>query len=413
MRFIVVILLIAGLITPASAQNKSKIEREFQTWLGQTIWPQARRKGVSRTTFDAAFQGVTLNWKLPDLVPPGTRATPEKTQRQAEFGSPGRYFNKGSVGGATRVGKQMAQRYASVLQQVERQTGVPGRIILGIWGRESGYGRVDIPHDVFEVLGTKGFMSTRADYFTSELIAALQIAQAGHAPSGASGMKSSWAGALGQPQFMPSNFLKFAVDGNGDGRADIWRSEADTIASIANYLNRFGWQKGRDWGFEVNVPSSVSCAMEGPDQGRKIRDWAKLGVTRVSGKPFPAHEARGEGYLMMPAGRSGPAFIVTPNFYVLKEYNRSDLYALFVGHVGDRIQYGSNDFSGRWGQVGGLYRSDIAKMQRALEARGHDVGGADGLPGFKTRRSIGRWQEGQGQAATCFPEAKMKAALAR
>ena len=113
----------------------------------------------------------------------------------------------------------------------------------------------------------------------------------------------------------------------------------------------------------------------------------------------------------MPAGRYGPAFIVTPNFYVLKDYNMSDLYALFVGHVGDRIQYGMGDFSGTWGDVGGLYRSDIAGMQRALEGMGHDVGGADGLPGFRTRRSIGRWQEAQGMAATCFPRADMKAVL--
>jgi len=294
---------------------------------------------------------------------------------------------------------------------VERATGVPGHIILAIWGRESGYGRVGIPHNVFEVLGTKGFMSTRADYFTQELIAALQIAQAGHAPSGA--MKSSWAGALGQPQFMPSSFLKYAADGNGDGRADIWRSEVDTLTSIGNYLARHGWVKGRDWGFEVRVPASVSCTLEGPDQGRPINRWAAMGVTRVNGKAFPTHEQRGEGYLLMPAGRNGPAFIVTPNFYVLKDYNMSDLYALFVGHVGDRIAYGMGDFEGRWGNVGAMYRSDIAAMQRGLEAMGHDVGGADGLPGFKTRRSIGRWQEATGQRATCFPEPGMKAALGR
>ena len=115
---------------------------------------------------------------------------------------------------------------------------------------------------------------------------------------------------------------------------------------------------------------------------------------------------------MMPAGRHGPAFLVTPNFYVLKEYNKSDLYALFVGHVGDRIQYGIGDFSGAWGKVGGLYRSDIAKMQQALEQKGHDVGGVDGLPGFKTRRSIGRWQETLGIEQTCFPDARMKTSLA-
>lgn len=136
-----------------------------------------------------------------------------------------------------------------------------------------------------------------------------------------------------------------------------------------------------------------------------------MGITRVGGNAFPAHELRGKGSLLMPAGRNGPALIVTPNFYVLKDYNFSDLYALFVGHVGDRIKYGMGDFSASWGNVGGLYRSDVAAMQRALERQGHDVGGADGLAGFKTRRSIGRWQGSRGQTATCFPEASMKAAL--
>lgn len=254
-------------------------------------------------------------------------------------------------------------------------------------------------------------MSTRAEYFTQELIAALQIAEAGHVRPRS--MKSSWAGALGQPQFMPSSFLGYAVDGDGDDRADIWASEADTIASIGAYLQRHGWVAGRDWGFEVRVPSSISCTLEGPDQGRPISDWSTMGVTRVSGRPFPDHEKSGEGFLLMPAGRFGPAFIVTPNFYVLKDYNMSDLYALFVGHVGDRIQFGVGDFSVSWENVGSLYRSDIAAMQRALEKKGHDVGGADGLPGFKTRRSIGRWQEATGRAATCFPKAGMKAKMVR
>lgn len=402
MRFVAALLIALLLSAPAAeAQNKAAVEAQFRDWLGQEVWPKARAKGVSAETFNAAFAGVSLNWKLPDLVPPGTKAAVPQTQRQAEFGAPAKYFSRGSVNGAVSVGQQMARKHAQTLQAVERRTGVPGRIILAIWGRESGYGRVDIPHNVFEVLGTKAFMSTRKDYFEGELIAALQIAQAGHAPRGA--MKSSWAGALGQPQFMPSNFLKYAADGNGDRRADIWTSEADTIASIGNYLDKHGWVSGRDWGFEVNVPASVSCTLEGPDQGRRISDWEAMGITRISGRPFPDHERRGEGYLLMPAGRNGPAFIVTPNFYVLKDYNMSDLYALFVGHVGDRIEYGVGDFAAHWGSVGTLYRSDIAAMQRSLERQGHDVGGADGLPGFKTRRSVGRWQEANGRAATCFP----------
>lgn len=406
--FLLVLIAFSG---QAFAQDRAAIERKFQSWLNGTVLPQARANGVSRRTFNTAFAGVKLNWDLPDLVPPGTRPKVPKRQRQAEFSSPGKYFRRGSIDGATSVGRQMASRHAKTLATIERQTGVPGRIILAIWGRESGYGRAAIPHNVFEVLGTKAFMSTRAKYFTGELIAALQIADAGHAPQRS--MKSSWAGALGQPQFMPSSFLKYAADGNGDGRADIWNSKADTIASIGTYLALHGWVGGRDWGFEVTLPPSVSCTLEGPDQGRPIASWEAMGIKRVSGKPFPERERQGEGYLLLPAGRNGPAFIATPNFFVLKEYNKSDLYALFVGHVGDRIQYGVGDFSAPWGAVGGLLRSDVAAMQRALEAKGHDVGGADGLAGFKTRRSIGLWQEASGRTATCFPEARMKAALTR
>ncbi|WP_170559486.1 lytic murein transglycosylase [Ruegeria atlantica] len=411
MRWIIFVLGFWCLTTGATAQDRAAVEKQFQSWLQETVWPRARAKGVSRRTMQQAFDGVTLNWKLPDLVPPGQPTKTPKDQKQAEFGSPGRYFSAGSVQGATSVGRQMARRHAATLSRVEAETGVPARIILAIWGRESGYGQVPIRHNAFQVLGTKGFMSTRADYFTKELIAALQIAEAGDAPPGV--MKSSWAGALGQPQFMPSNFLTYATDGNADGNADIWTSAEDTIASIGNYLAKHGWQTGRDWGFEVTVPDSISCALEGPDQGRPIRDWNGMGIERVSGKPFPNHELSGEGYLMMPAGRNGPAFVVTPNFYVLKEYNKSDLYALFVGHVGDRIQYGVGDFSGRWGRIDAMYRSDIAAMQRRLEQQGHDVGGADGLPGFKTRRSIGRWQLANDLSPTCFPNARLKTALTR
>lgn len=394
---------------PAVALDKAQVEKQFQRWLDEQIWPQAKAKGVQRKVFRAALKGVRLNWELPDLVPPGSEAPKQQAQKQSEFGQPAKYFNRGPLDHATRVGKDMAKTHASTLKRVAQDTGVPGRIILGIWGRESGYGRVAIKHDAVQVLATKGFMSTRAAYFTDELVAALQIIQAGH--TSPRGLKSSWAGALGQPQFMPSNFLEYAKDGNGDGKADIWTSEADTIASIAHYLKEFGWVSGRDWGFEVRVPDSISCSLEGPDQGRKIRDWAAMGITRVSGKAFPAHEAKGQGFLLMPSGRHGPAFIVTPNFYVLKEYNESDLYALFVGHSGDRIRYNMGDFKVSWGKTEKLLRSDVAAMQRGLEALGHDVGGADGLAGFRTRRSIGRWQETQGQQASCWPSKAIVKAL--
>ena len=281
--------------------------------------------------------------------------------------------------------------------------------MLAIWGRESGFGTAKIPYDAFEVLGTKAFLATRKEMFRAEVLAALEMIQRGLVSRKA--MKSSWAGALGQPQFLPTSFLKHAVDFDGDGRADIWNSAPDTLASIANYLVGYGWVKGRDWGFEVTVPQDVSCVHEGPDRGRPISDWAALGIARVNGKPFPAGEAQAEGFLLMPAGRNGPAFIVTPNFYVLKEYNESDLYALFIGHSADRIAHGDKSFAAGWGKVDGLYRSDIAALQRGLEKLGYDVGSADGLPGFKTRRSIGDWQARSGHAPTCFPDREMVEAL--
>ncbi|ESY84873.1 membrane protein [Mesorhizobium sp. LNHC220B00] len=406
LAFLLAALLAVFLTIPASA---AKIDDQFRAWLQTDLWPEAKAKGVSKQTFDAAFSGVKPNLKLPDLVMPGEKPKTPQKQHQAEFGSPGAYFADKTVRAVTSGGRTREAYNARTLASIEKRYGVPGEILLAIWGRETGFGAAKMPYDAFEVLGTKAFISTKKDFFRTELLAALEIVQRGLAPVGA--MKSSWAGALGQPQFMPTSFLKHAVDFDGDGRVDIWNSTPDVLASIANYLVHYGWVRGRGWGFEVMVPQSVSCSLEGPDQGKEIAQWAAMGIERVGGKAFPASELKAEGFLLMPAGRSGPAFIATPNFYVLKEYNTSDLYALFIGHGADRIAHGDQNFTAGWGAVGDLRRSDIAALQRALEAKGYDVGSADGLPGFKTRRSIGRWQEKNGQAATCFPDAGLVAAL--
>jgi lytic murein transglycosylase len=395
-----------ALATPASA---ARIDEQFRAWLASDLWPEAQSKGISKTTFDAAFDGISPNLKLPDLVLPGEKPKTPKKQHQAEFGSPGNYFAAKTLDPVVAGGRARAKKYASTLAAIEKRYGVPGDIVLAIWGRESGYGAARIPYNAFEVLGTKAFMATRKEMFRKEVVAALEMVERGLATPDQ--MKSSWAGALGQPQFLPTSFIKHAVDFDGDGRADIWNSVPDVLGSIGNYLAGYGWVKGRDWGFEVTVPERVSCSLEGPDQGRTIADWAKRGIARVNGRPFPANEARAEGFLLMPAGRSGPAFIVTPNFYVLKEYNESDLYALFIGHGGDRIGGAKGAFAGSWGKVGGLMRSDIAAMQRGLEKLGYDVGSADGLPGFRTRRSIGAWQEKNGDPATCFPDRQIVGAL--
>jgi len=403
-RLAVLILACALAMTGAAHAD---LQGQYGRFLEDTMWPKARSAGVSRATFDRAMGAKRLNTDIPGLVRPG-QTTPQRI-RQAEFSAPARYFNENNLGAIVSQGRRLASQHASTLAALERRYGVPGRIILAIWGRESAFGRVDIPHDAFQVLGTKAFMSTRPELFRAELVAALQMVERGNATPAQ--MKSSWAGALGQPQFLPTSFLEHAVDIDGDGKPNIWTSVPDTLGSIAAYLDHFGWQTGRDWGFEVSVPADISCSFEGPDQGLKIRDWAAMGITRISGRPFPANEMDLEAYLMMPAGRSGPAFIVTPNFYVLKQYNESDLYALFVGHAGDRIEWGSGRFKASWGRVDTLYRSEIAAMQRVLEGKGYDVGGADGLPGFRTRRSIGDWQLKSGQQPTCFPSKALIGAI--
>ncbi|WP_245467351.1 MULTISPECIES: lytic murein transglycosylase [unclassified Mesorhizobium] len=394
------------LTTPTRA---APIDDQFQAWLRTDLWPEAKSKGISKKTFDEAFLGVKPNLKLPDLVLPGEKPTTPEKQHQAEFGPPANYFAEKIIRAVTTGGRARESANSRVLGLIEKRYGVPGEIVLAIWGRETGFGAAKMPYDAFEVLGTKAFMSTKKDFFRTEVLAALDIVERGLAPVNA--MKSSWAGALGQPQFMPTSFLKHAVDFDGDGRPDIWNSTPDVLASIANYLVHYGWLRGRGWGVEVTVPANVSCALEGPDQGKKVSDWVAMGIRRADNKAFQASELKAEGLLLMPAGRSGPAFIVTPNFYVIKQYNNSDLYGLFIGHAADRIAKGDATFAGSWGPVGDLHRSDIAALQRALEAKGYDVGSADGLPGFKTRRSIGVWQAKNGKPATCFPDAGLVAQL--
>ena len=374
----------------------------FSDWLQTDVWPEARAAGVSRATFERATVGLTPDTSIPNL-----RGAASKTQRQSEFRPPARYFREKSLASLARRGAALSRKHRRTLRAIEDRYGVPGNILLAIWARETGYGAAKLPKDGLRVLATLGHAGRRPDLFRGELVAALRMIENG---VGRSALKSSWAGALGQPQFLPSAYLKYAVDFDGDGTADIWDSVPDTLASIANYLAKHGWVRGRDWGFEAVVPSSVTCALGGPDENRTVADWAAMGVKRVKGRRFPAHELTGRGYLLFPAGRYGPAFVTTPNFYVLKTYNESDAYALFVGHLADRIG-GGGAFVGRWRPIEGFNRQEVQRMQERLVTMGHDVGGADGLVGYKTRASIGQWQVANGRDATCFPTREIVRAL--
>lgn len=400
--------LLAELRPADAAVDRAATEAVFQQWLAGEVWPAAQGQGIRRSTFDAALRGVTLDWTLPDLRPPGAPAAAPGQQRQAEFRAPARYFSEKNLQTLTRIGRAKLAEWKDTLGRVEAAYGVPRRIIVAIWGRESAFGRAKLPKSALRTVATQAFMGRRKSLFQTELIAALQMVEADHISPAE--MKSSWAGALGHPQFLPSKYLAHAVDFDGDGKRDIWRSVPDSLASIARYLRDHGWVAGRDWGFEAIIPDSISCTLAGPDQGRPIAEWIGGGASRVAGRKFSAEEMQRTGFLLLPAGRFGPAFLATENFYVLKAYNESDLYALFIGNLADRL-VGGGPFIGGWDSVGGFNRRDVQLMQERLERDGHDVGGADGLIGYKTRIAVGKWQRANGRRETCFPSPAMAKGL--
>ena len=281
---------------------------------------------------------------------------------------------------------------------------MPREIVVAIWGRESHFGRVAPQRQALRVLATQAFMGRRRALYYPELLAALVILEEDHF-SGET-LLSSWAGAMGQPQLLPSKFLRYAVDADADGRRDVWNSVPDSLASIANYLREHGWKPDLPWGFEVSLPQAVSCTLEGPRQGRPMQEWLQLGLTPATAAPCPSGAAMRPPFIVMPAGRLGPAFLVSENFYVLKQYNESDLYALFIGHLADRMR-GASAFTGRWQPIDSLRRGDIQAMQERLKGQGYDVGKVDGLIGFATRTAIGQWQSKSRRDETCFPDAAL------
>lgn len=406
-RLAAVVVATLAMAAPAAAQsfpgvNRPAVEASFQGWLKSAVLPAARKAGVSERAFDEAFAGVTLDWSLPDLAPPGAPKH-QGPQRQPEFSDPARYVAEANFAGLIPEGRKRLAANARAFAEAEKRYGVPKEIVAAIWARESRYGSVPIKGDAIRNLATQSFMGARKERFFPELIAALKILDGDHLARAE--MKSSWAGAMGQPQFLPSKFLENAVDLDGDGKRDIWRSNADTIGSIAHYMQVHGWARGRSWGVEASVPPSVSCTLEGPDQGLALGEWRKRGARRIDGGELTGDAGR-KMYLMAPAGRAGPMFIVSENFYAIKQYNESDLYALFVAHLADRYGKGGPIRADWHAAAKGFDRADVAAMQLRLQKLGHDVGKPDGLVGFRTRVAIGRWQEARGLTPTCWPDAE-------
>jgi lytic murein transglycosylase len=388
------------------------VDANFAAWL-QALWPDAEAMGVSRAVFDANVKGLKLDWSLPHLVypdpavaggPPLPKALADlmKPSRQPEFEPPAGYFNPTALNALAATGRSKMAQLAPQLAAIQKQYNVPASIVVAIWGRETGFGKVDMPFDALSAIATQGFMGRRTDEFRNELLVALKILQEGHATRAM--MKSSWAGAMGYTQFLPSVFEIYGVDFDGDGSRDIWSSVPDALGSTGNSLHSQGWDGKQDWGYEVTLPKGFDCTEQGPDRARPIADWIKLGVARVKDRPFPQDKLQDPAFLVLPAGLKGPAFLATNNFSVLKLYNNSDVYAIFVGHVADMIAANAPvEFAGTWQPVERLPRARIQRFQEVLVASGHDVGKVDGLAGFKTRRTIGIEEQKLGLPLSCYP----------
>lgn len=368
--------------TPAKAREavSQTTAAGFDTFVAQ-LWPDAQRAGVSRETFDAAFAGMT-----PDP------AHLNVTTNQAEFVKPIWQYLDGAVSaGRIARGTARANEYASVLADVERRFGVDRYVVLAVWGMETNYGAVSGKSSIVRSLATLAFARYRGDYFRGELLNALVILQEGHVTP--AGMVGSWAGAMGQTQFMPSSFLKYAVDWDGDGHKNIWTSVPDALASTANFLAEHGWIKGWTWGYEVVLPRNYPLADYDPQDFRPFASWAGTGLVRTDGEGMPRS---GEGALFLPAGRKGPAFLLTRNFPAIKSYNTSTAYALGVALLSDRLA-GAPTLRTPWPvHERTLDAKQSLELQHHLVRRGYKIGNLDGKIGEKAQVAIRHYQKQAG-----------------
>jgi lytic murein transglycosylase len=367
---------------PAAAERAPQPEAGFAAFLA-ALWQDAQTRGISRTTFDLAFNGIA----------PDQRVT-AATRRQPEYGRPfGDYVN--GVVSKTRIdsGRRKAAEWTETLDAIETKFGVERHILIAIWGIESSYGALKPRWDVIRSLATLAHIQFRAPYFRNELLTALRIFQDSHIAR--QNFLGSWAGAMGQPQFMPSSFEKFAVDISGDGKRDIWSNVPDVLGSIANYLREHGWQRDLLWGFEASVPEKFDYRRS----RASFAEWRTLGVSRKDG----AMPQSGDGILFFPTGAAGPAFLVTANFNAIKTYNNSDAYALAVAHLADRMRGGA-PIRAVW-PAGDRQLSRDARiaLQRKLAELGFRVNNFEAHIDFDLRDAIREMQVKFGMVPDGYP----------
>ncbi len=383
---VVAVLALAGSVAGAGAAGSGLL-----AWLStkaafeqfrDDFWPRAKAAGISRRVYLRAFAGLS-----PD------RDVLQKLERQPEFSTPiWTYIDKRVSEKRIMKGREKLRRLSGLLGAMERRHGVNRRIILAIWGMETNYGGYTGRKDVIRSLATLAFSGRKRRYGRQQLLAALKILQAGDVSPRA--MKGSWAGAMGHTQFIPTTYLAYARDFDGDGRRDIWNSVPDALASTANYLAKRGWRKGRPWGWEVRLPKGFDWRLTGRAKARSVGAWERLGIRPAAARRFYARDAR--AWLILPAGHRGPAFLVTDNFRAILAYNNSTAYALAVAHLADRIG-GAGPFVRAWPvRERLLSRAERIELQRMLAREGLYRGAFRGHIGPRTRAAVQRYQQAAG-----------------
>jgi membrane-bound lytic murein transglycosylase B len=380
------------LATPALA------EAGFERWVA-SFRQTAAENGISRSTYDRAFRGV-------DAIDPEVL---EKARFQPEFNAPvWDYFDNRVHEDSVEVGRQMARKYKSTLDKIEKRFGVDRYTLLAIWSMESNYGEIlkneAVMRNVVRSLSTLAYADQRrAKFARTQLIAALKILQSGDIDE--SHLTGSWAGAMGHTQFIPTSYQLYAVDFDGDGRRDIWTSVPDALATAANLLRKNGWQAGKTWGYEVALPAGRKF----PGGSETLATWQKMGVTRASGKGFPRGGDKAE--LKVLDGRGGPAFLMTKNFFVLKAYNNADKYALAVGLLADEIA-GRSVLVRDWNRpFTKLSFAEKQELQERLSVFGYYDGKFDGKIGTGSRSAIKAFQAQAGLTQDGHPSMEVLSKL--
>jgi membrane-bound lytic murein transglycosylase B len=357
------------------------------------LWPDAARRGITRETYQRFTAGLTPDLSIMDKLD----AQPEFTKATWD------YLDLLVSDDRIARGQQLLAQYAPAFAAVERSYGVSRYIIAAIWGVESNYGTMIGDRPVLRSTATLACIGRRRDFFRGEFLATLEILQRGDIPPDR--LVGSWAGAFGPTQFMPTSFLRYAVDFDGDGRRDVVDSIPDMIASTANNLRTDGWVPGETWGYEVTLPRHFNYLLADSPREMTVRQWEGVGIHRANGEPFPYAAERAN--LLLPAGARGPAFLMLRNFRVIMKYNPAEAYALATGYLADRLR-GGKPFIHPWPRDERvLTLQERYQMQELLAQRGFKVGAPDGFIGPETRLAIRDYQESIGQIPDGFASSEV------